>query len=689
MQCDRSRINCSHDSTANSRDGRKDLVVIDIMGVGEGDEYAAAKRLERRMLDLWPDLGRSRTDLVKIFVGFKMHGQKIEDLDLVVIGSFNDPRAFDPEWKFYPRDGDPFTPKSAKVRNFALVVEVKSHDASGVRFENTAASVRYVRNGSVSWECVTEKNRTQMFEFKKWLDRYGLDNVHVQNLVLFTGLKERDLPPRPHVCIASDTSFERLLNVLGQVSGPRENDRRVTLSYGSEAAFSSLLAANSPLFSILEPTPIDRRRMDLIAKAALPESWLDDLGERQILLKGRGGVGKTVFLLQMAYKSYDQSGMRSLVLTFNKALVADMRRTISLLGVPRGVENGGVAIETVHGFIGRLMLKLGVIENYDGFLENYDLHKANLQDYLSSETITNDDLNAMMREDATDFDWDLVLVDEGQDWPADEIAFLNKVYGPKRLVVSDGVDQYVRNSVANWTHDLAKNEVRARRLKKCLRMKVNVASFVADVALRLGLDDWDLEPNSDAAGGRVIIYEGDLAAEPERIVSLVEDARKLGNFPVDLLACVPPSSILNNTGGWTSEASASYARLGGEVWDGTARDVREVYPTSREQLRFVQYDSCRGLEGWISINYDLDHLWDYKIRQWEAEGRPNDELIESRDEVAVRHASRWIMIPLTRAIDTLVIGLRSSDGPLKAVLKRVADRHPDFVEWVHLKPRAD
>jgi hypothetical protein len=662
--------------------------VIEITGVTEGDEYAAAKRLERRILDLWPDLARSRTDTVRIFVGLKMHGQKIEDLDLVVIGSFEDARGFDPEWKFYPRDGDPFTPKSARVRNFALVIEVKSHDATGVRFENTAASVRYVRNGNVSWECVTEKNRAQMFEFKKWLDRYGLDNIHVQNLVLFTGLKERDLPSRPHVCVASDTSFERILNVLGQVSGPREKDKRVTLSYGTEDAFARLLAQNSPLFTTLEPTPLDRRRMDLIAKAALPDAWLKDLGERQILLKGRGGVGKTVILLQMAYRAFDQSGLRSLVLTFNKALVADMRRTMSLLGVPRGVERGGVAIETVHGFIGRLMLKLGVIDGYDGFLDDYEAHKAALQEYLRSGTVTPDDLAAMMRADATDFDWDLVFIDEGQDWPADEITILNAVYGPRRLVVSDGVDQYVRDSVANWTSDLPKGDFRTRRLKKCLRMKANVASFVANVAMRLGLDDWDLEPNDDAAGGRVIIYDGDLAVEPERILDLVEHARKLGNFPVDMLACVPPGSIVKTAHGPESAAAAFYADIGGEVWDGTVRDVREVYPTSREELRFVQYDSCRGLEGWTTINYDLDQLWDYKARQWGSEGHEHDPLIESREEAAAKHAARWVMIPLTRAIDTLVIGLGKSPGPLRGVLRRVADCHPDFVEWVELTPIA-
>jgi hypothetical protein len=658
--------------------------VIIISGVNEGDEYAAAKRLERRLLDLWPDLARSKTDIVRIFVGLKMHGQKIEDLDLVVIGTFAEARQFDVEWKFYPRDGEPFTPKSAKVRNFALVIEVKAHTATGVRFENSVASVRYVRNGQSSWECVTEKNRAQMFEFKKWLDRFGLDHVHVQNLVLFTGLKERDLPPRPHVCIANDTSFERILNVLGQVTSPREQDRRVTLSYGSEDAFNRLLTPNSPLFMTLEPTPLDRRRMDLIAKTALPDAWLDDLGERQILLKGRGGVGKTVILLQMAFRAFDQSGQRSLVLTFNKALVADMRRTMSLLGVPRGVEGGGVAIETVHGFIGRLMLKLGIIADYTGFLEDYDQHKASLLDYLNSGAVTLEDLASIVRVDAPDFDWDLVFIDEGQDWPGDEIAILNTIYGSRRLVVSDGVDQYVRDSVADWTSNLVKGQSTMRRLKKCLRMKANVASFVADVAAGLGLDDWDLVPNADAVGGRVIVFEGDLSAEPARVMELVEEARQLGNFPVDLLACVTPQTVIRTGSGMGSAAAKAIVLGGGKVWDGTARDVREYYPTDREELRFVQYDSCRGLEGWTTINYDLDLLWDYKTRQWLSEDHAYDPLIESREEAAERHAGGWIMIPLTRAIDTLVINLSSLPGPLHSVLRRVADNRPDFVEWIKL-----
>jgi hypothetical protein len=54
---------------------------------------------------------------------------------------------------------------------------------------------------------------------------------------LFTGLKEADLPKRPHNCLGADASFERLLNVLGQISGPRRNDRNATIAFGPDEVF--------------------------------------------------------------------------------------------------------------------------------------------------------------------------------------------------------------------------------------------------------------------------------------------------------------------------------------------------------------------------------------------------------------------------------------------------------------------
>jgi hypothetical protein len=40
-----------------------------------------------------------------------------------------------------------------------------------------------------------------------------------------------------------------------------------------------------------------------------------------------------------------------------------------------------------------------------------------------------------------------------------------------------------------------------------------------------------------------------------------------------------------------------------------------------------------------------------------------------------------MMIPCTRAIDTLVINVGREPSSLKTVLAKVRDQHPDIIEW--------
>lgn len=216
--------------------------MIDIFGVKEGPEYEAALHVRNLLMQLWPDLAQHKEDQVKIVVGLKIYGYKTQDLDLIVIGSFREPRAFAVEYEFYPVDDTKFVPRNAYIRNFALLIEVKSHDATGVRFESHLASVRYKRNGKEYWEDVTEKNRKQVFDFKGFLERNGVRGLYVQNLILFSGLKESDLPKRPHNSIAMNASFERWLNVLGQISSPRKTDRNAYINFGADEVFAKLLS---------------------------------------------------------------------------------------------------------------------------------------------------------------------------------------------------------------------------------------------------------------------------------------------------------------------------------------------------------------------------------------------------------------------------------------------------------------
>jgi len=658
--------------------------MIEIIGVNEGKEFEAAVHLRKQILAVWPDIGQSRHDKIKIFVGLKLYGRRIEDIDLVVIGHLDTPRPFDAEFKFYSRDGDLYVPRNAMVKNFLLVIETKSHDATGVKFDDNIASVRYRRSGRNVWEPVTEKNRQQMFEFKAYLAERGIKGTYLQNLIFFSGLREADFPKRPHNFFGIDASFERILNILGQISGANHRGRDAFISFGSDKVFEELLSPDFPLLQTLEPTPIDRRKMDRIVKTALVDTWLDDLGRKQVVIRGRGGVGKTVILLQMAYRSFDREKMRSMMLTYNKALVADMKRTMALLGVPRSIEKGGISIETVHAFIGRLMIGLGIMQSYDGFLEAYEEKKELLLQYIHGGAISRLDIEQLIDDEPNEFLWDIVFVDEGQDWPANEIEVLRSIYGPERIAIADGVDQFVRGCFADWSKGIPREQLCPRHLTRCLRMKANLAVFVSEFASAIDLQEWDLEPNPDANGGRVLIVEGDMSAHSEIYERLCDEAAVLGNYPVDLLACVPPQLVNHDVGDACSIPGLRLIERGHVVWDASAVDVRSNFPTDRNALRIVQYDSCRGLEGWTVINYGFDDFWNYKNQQWLCGPQNHGGLFETSEDRASEFASRWAMIPLTRAMDTLVINISTQPSIIHDALTKVHSKRGDFIEWITL-----
>jgi hypothetical protein len=45
-------------------------------------------------------------------------------------------------------------------------------------------------------------------------------------------------------------------------------------------------------------------------------------------------------------------------------------------------------------------------------------------------------------------------------------------------------------------------------------------------------------------------------------------------------------------------------------------------------------------------------------------------------------AVNWLMIPLTRSIDHLVVHISDPDSDLAKIIKRVRERHPGSIEWL-------
>ncbi|WP_436642658.1 hypothetical protein [Microbaculum sp. FT89] len=59
-------------------------------------------------------------------------------------------------------------------------------------------------------------------------------------------------------------------------------------------------------------------------------------------------------------------------------------------------------------------------------------------------------------------------------------------------------------------------------------------------------------------------------------------------------------------------------------------------------------------------------------------------MFDTPEERTAAFASRWAMIPLTRAMDTLVINISKQPGTVRDALEKVCGKREDFVEWICL-----
>ena len=81
------------------------------------------------------------------------------------------------------------------------------------------------------------------------------------------------------------------------------------------------------------------------------------------------------------------------------------------------------------------------------------------------------------------------------------------------------------------------------------------------------------------------------------------------------------------------------------------------------------------------IALGFDAFWDYKADEFMRSNGGTDDLLISPHEASRQFAARWTMIPITRAMDTIVIEIGNAESTIWRALRKVADKHPDIIEW--------
>ena len=651
-------------------------------------EESAATMLKERFEEEFKKYPEAKGTLY-ILRSISIFGYKIRDIDLVLIAKFE---------KFCYKNKI-FTKNYGEICNLnidSFICNIELKDVSSIYDENgnkrlwkeaTAYIYNYKKSGIKN---ITEQAFDQMNSFRE----YMFDTINIKpfmaDMIWFRGLRRDQLSElrgnEKDNALAVDFSVKQLIEtMLLRMNVEKDGNGIYHLDsfYGTNDDISSL---TKHLCEKKEAQGLTKKKFELLSQSSFDINNLKQgVGDKLKILTGRAGTGKTIQLLQLAFHLADTVNQkRCLLLTYNNALVSDIRRLIDFSHIPVGMDSRTVSVQTVDSFFVQLLKLFEIVEENELIptSKNYVVKfNAALEVFFQKilKDLSENDVLAL--KDMVDcfIDWDYILIDEAQDWPDLHKKVLFKLYGTKRIVVADGVDQFIMSSSKqDWSKDINSSEInKPKEMDVEMRQKACLVEFLNAFSRELNIG-WKIKPNYSLTGGSIDIYSG----YSSNIHSdLYNHCRRSGCENYDMLILVPRTQVEENANGERHfRLAEAYERANIAIFDGTNTSNRHRYPT-KDMARLYQYHSCRGLEGWITVCFEFDELIRLMLEDI------NDEVIADKypglslEEGKKRFVYTWALMPLTRPVDSLVITLKNPNSEIGVILKNLSNQFVDFMTW--------
>ena len=621
-----------------------------------------------------------------ILRSLSIFGYPVRDLDLVLIGSF---QKFQYKGKFDTINYGEIN--NLYIDSFICNIELKDITPRNRDKLVIQTGVGYIYTYKNSGEKrITEQAFDQMNSFRVFLkDRIGI-KPFMADVIWFRALSRDQLNEKrkgvKDNALASDFDFRELINVLLLRMNVIKNKQTDTFHLNTfEYDNHKVKQMTDVLLEKRELKGLTKKKFELLSQGSINiENLKRGVGEQIKIFEGRAGTGKTIQLLQLAFfLANTENNNRCLLLTYNNALVCDIRRLIDFTNIPVSMDDRTVNIQTVDSFFIQLLIQFNIVKSKELIptAKDYSVKFKNalkdLYGNLLKDLKDQEDAKALKDLAKTDdnlpqIDWDYILIDEGQDWPDLYKQVLFKLYGPERIIVADGIDQFMMSSFKqNWAEGL--NVRPPKEMKLGLRQKNNLIEFLNTFSYELGLG-WQLDRNKQLPGGDIDIYKG----YNSNIHKDLHDLCKENDCEdYDILILVPPTSV--DPDKQCFKYSKAYKEAHINIFDGTNSSNRHRYP-SKDMARVYQYDSCRGLEGWVTVCFKFDELIKHKLE------KTSDEVVRKVysgfdiEKGRQKYVYTWALMPLTRPIDKLVITLDNPNSEIGCILKNMSKRF-DFIHW--------
>ena len=657
-------------------------VIVTVIGANlNSEEYRCAQRL-KEILDA--TLPKSAKGQITLHANAQILGQDVKDIDLIMLGTLQE---YSEQLSFLDQNNERIH-QPVQIRSFCTAIEIKGHDISGIVREGTEFYVRY----GMSLHPVTtqsNKQKTALMNFFK--DSIGF-TPYITNLIWFTGITKNDLHNLLVLdnkeiisnAVSGEITLKEIFQILVSERQPASFVDRITHKKIYFIDLNNQISQQTieNVFSMFTKAKtcmgeLTRKRIEQItSKSLASQISMSTDDDRITIIRGRAGTGKTVGIIQTAIRLVDEKCARVLILTYNRALVSDIRRLFALADLPDMFQSSCVTIDTMQSFFYKLIAKSlyhGQLNGED-FLRDYNVYLREFNEFLAMDEDAQQVLKELLGNDYY-LNWDYCLIDEAQDWTSTERDLILSVFPINRVFVADGGLQYVRGvDSCDWSIIQNKN---ALKLKYCLRQKSNLVQFINAYLDKTGASSQRISTNETLKGGRILIH---LGTEIDFLMlrSELKHLKEAGNSAYDMLCLVPYTMVGKEPRAF--KLKAQFESNGIICWDGTNEEVRQSYPLMGDEIRVLQYESARGLEAWTTVCFEIDTFIEEKLLTFDSNDTSGSLLLESLEERKKKYLINWILIPLTRAIDTLIVTFRNPNSESCRLFKEVAREHLDYVQ---------
>lgn len=606
------------------------MVEVYLHNTGEiSDEFEAAKNLKYLLENNLDDCDGK----IWLIPSVDVHpATGYHDLDLVMLGYLQD---------YYIDITDK---KDIDIKSFCTTIELKTHNAEGMYRNGTHLIVKYPNED----HDVTKQSNGQKISLQKFLQeslQYGKRVPFVTNLIWLVGTDYDDFENTVGLTnsniLTSDVTINEIFDAIGrqvQLVDQGYVDAFKDYSYSEIEKVADIFCAKSDGVDTMS-----LRRMNILKEPYKVPFDIDQMQDPVIIISGHAGTGKTLMLLQAA-DLLTKKGKKCIFLTYNNALITDLKHTMKFMSK----QMANFEMKSMHSFLISILYKKGLWNNSKDIENDFMPAIASLSRSVGDYSV----------------DYQYVFVDEAQDWEKPVADVLKKICRKSHIVIADGVDQFMRSDYhTDWGIS------QFPKMKKCLRQRRNLTVFAKLFAQKMGVS-WNVDPNNDFYGGRVIVITN--GYEPEKHFKLLEQAKEHGCKEYDMMYLVPPSMTENGQ----FSLKSKYEDKGIHIYDGVNRKTRDTeygdQNKLRKECRLYTYESCRGLEAWTTVCHRFHELFEA--------AHPHD-YSEIPYEPARRYMlTLWTLIPLTRAIDTLVLVVKI-DSKISSLLKELHDENPDIIEF--------